>query len=161
MADPETDLPPCGIYRTTQPIGKVPPGRLVYFHNHGDPGPGIYTPHDWQGNKARFHERGHTLTSPDEAKSLIPLAAEGFYRVVSGFFCCEKQCQHFEPDTLVQLGYDSAATPILFTPEFLDGVVTLPERGLKIDRDRIERLARLRVTIGGRPMTDDPSRMLH
>ncbi len=83
MADPETDLPPCGVYRTTQPIGEVPAGRLVYFHNHGDPGPGIYTPHDWKGNKARFHERGHTLTSPDEAKSLIPLAAEGGKTVVN------------------------------------------------------------------------------
>ena len=161
MADPETDLPPCGVYRTTQPIGEVPAGRLVYFHNHGDPGPGIYTPHGWKGNKARFHQQGHTLTSPGEAKSLIPLAAEGFYRVVSGFFCCGKRCRHFEPDTLVQLGYDSAATPILFMPEFRDGVVILPERGVKIDNDRIERLACLRVPISAGSGTDDPDRILH
>jgi hypothetical protein len=36
------DLPPCGIYRTSQPLGDhVPAGQLVFFHNHGDPGPGI------------------------------------------------------------------------------------------------------------------------
>jgi hypothetical protein len=161
MADHQTPLPPCGVYRTTQPIGEVPAGRLVYFHNHGDPGPGIYTPHEWKGNKARFHDRGYTLSSPDEAKSLVPLAAEGFYRVVSSFYCCEKRCRQFEPDTLVQLGYDSAATPILFTPEFLDGIVALPEHGLKIDRDRIEKLACLKVATGSRPGTSDPDNLLH
>jgi hypothetical protein len=161
MDGSETDLPPCGVYQTTRQIGDVPAGQLVYFHNHGDPGPGIYTPHDWHGNKARFHERGHTLSSADDARSLFPLAAEGFYRVVSEFFCCDKQCRRFEADALVQLGYDGSAAPILFTPEFLDGVVALPEHGIRIDRDRTEKLARLKVAVGGGPSGDDPDQMLH
>lgn len=160
MADPDAALPPCGVYQTTVQIGEVPAGRLVYFHNHGDPGPGIYTPHDWQGNKARFHQRGYTLPSPDDATRVLrPLAAEGFYRVVTEFFCCEKQCRRFEADSLVQLGYDGDATPILFTPEFLDGVVALPERGIQVDRDRVEKLARLKVAVGEGPAEDDPDRL--
>lgn len=39
------DRVPCGLYRTTRPIpDAVPAGVLVYYHNHGDPGPGVYLP---------------------------------------------------------------------------------------------------------------------
>jgi hypothetical protein len=161
MADPRGQLPACGLYRTTEAIGDVPAGRLVYFHNHGDPGPGIYTPHDWKGNRARFHERGHPLASPTQARSLQPLAVEGFYRIVSAFFCCEKRCRRFEPETLVQLGYDGAATPLLFVPELHADAIALPEHGTKIDPDLIERLGRLQVA-GDVPTTPgDPDRLLH
>src|SRR5690242_17163109 len=88
-------LPPCGIYRTKSPIGDaVPAGRLVYFHNHGDPGPGVYLPESWSHNRAQFSERGATLPSPAEqsAEALEALPAEGFYRVTKRFFCCEKKC---------------------------------------------------------------------
>ncbi len=139
------DPPPCGIYRTKDAIGEVPAGRLVYFHNHGDPGPGIYLPSGWKGNKARFHERGHTLPDLETADSLVRLASEGFYRVVEPFFCCEKECRRFETDHLVQLGYDAAATPILFTPEMVDGAMALPEHGARIDAVCIDSLAPLRV----------------
>ena len=54
MMAPMADLPPCGIYRTDLALGdEVPAGRLVYFHDHGDPGPGIYLPRDWVANRAR------------------------------------------------------------------------------------------------------------
>ena len=34
-----SSLPPCGLYRTRRALGtSIPEGRLVYFHNHGDPG---------------------------------------------------------------------------------------------------------------------------
>jgi hypothetical protein len=160
MAEPPKQLPPCGLYRTTEVIGDVPADRLVYFHNHGEPGPGIYTPHDWKGNRARFHERGQSLASPEQARSLQPLAAEGFYRIASAFFCCENRCRRFEPDTFVQLGYDSAATPILFVPEVHANAIALPEHGVKIDPDRVERLVPLRVA-GDAGTPDDPDRLLH
>jgi hypothetical protein len=62
MSDPDR---PCGIYRTTVPIAAaVPAGVLVYYHNHGEPGPGVYLPRDWRNNRAVFHEGGTTV--PDE-----------------------------------------------------------------------------------------------
>ena len=83
MAD--NPFPPCGLYKTTEPVGEVPANRLVYFHNHGNPGPGIYLPHAWKGNRARFHEHGTPLPSPELGRALKPLAAEGFYRVAEAF----------------------------------------------------------------------------
>ena len=154
MAD-EVDLPPCGIYRTRVALGSVPEERLVYFHNHGDPGPGLYLPAEWRGNRARFSARGHLLPSPDDVRHLAPLAAEGFYRVVSPFHCCAKQCRLFETDSLVQLGYDGQARAILFVPEWVDGQLALPERGTRVDPDRIDLLKRLRVPVANTPVHDD------
>ena len=48
------ELPPCGLYRTTTKIGDCEADRLVYFHNHGDPGPGFYFPEKWVKNRAQF-----------------------------------------------------------------------------------------------------------
>jgi hypothetical protein len=138
-------LPPCGLYRTRRPIGAVPEGRLVYFHNHGDPGPGIYLPERWEGNRARFSSSGTTLPSNDEASALEPLAREGFYRVRRNFHCCAKQCREFVSELLVQLGYDGAGQPILFVPELIAGRMETPERGLRIDEGRIAELAPLVV----------------
>src|SRR5688500_7170961 len=109
-------LPRCGFYRTTQAIGPVPQDRLVYFHNHGDPGPGIYLPIDWRANRANFADRGTTLTDEAIAETLDPLAPEGLYRVEHEFTCCAKRCRMYRPGQLVQLGYDVTAKPILFIP---------------------------------------------
>lgn len=148
MAD--VALPPCGLYRTLAAIGEVPEDRLVYFHNHGDPGPGVYLPERWVQNRAVFHPRGHTLADPSVASFLEPLEPEGFYRVRETFHCCDQRCREFQPEMLVQLGYDAAATPILFVPEITPGGFGIPERGTRIDPSRIALLARLRV-----PVTSD------
>jgi hypothetical protein len=138
-------LPPCGLYRTTQAIGGVPAGRLVYFHNHGDPGPGVYLPREWRNNRAEFDERGTTLTEPAQADTLEPLPREGFYLVVEPFWCCEKHCRRFEPDELVQLGYNRSAEPLLFVPELVDGQVAIPTMGTKVEPRRFEQLRRLKI----------------
>ena len=148
------ELPPCGIYVTTQPIGDVPAGRLVYFHNHGDPGPGVYLPERWNANRAVFRSRGQTLPDRTAAEHLRPLPAEGFYRVVSEFPCCDKRCRVFPPDQLVQLGYDGAGTPIVFEPTWTDSGLTIPENGVAIDRERLTSLAPLK-TVG--PTTPTPT----
>lgn len=148
-------LPPCGIYRTAERVGAVPAGRLVYFHNHGDPGPGLYLPSSWRGNQARFEPRGHLLPDPSAARSLEPLVPQGFYRVGSSFHCCEKRCRRFETDSLVQLGYDGAANPILFTPEWVDGRLVLPDRGTRVDGDHMQHLHRLRVPVSDAPVHDE------
>lgn len=138
-------LPPCGMYRTTQPIAGVPAGRLVYFHNHGDPGPGVYLPSSWHLNRAEFRESGYTLTDPSEASSLEPLRAEGLYRVGASFTCCEQRCVVYQQDQLVQVGYDGSAQPILFLPAWSETGLTFPEVGHLADESQLQRLVELLV----------------
>ncbi|MDD9943728.1 MAG: hypothetical protein OXU20_21985 [Myxococcales bacterium] len=146
-----TQLPPCGLYRTTAAIGAIPSETLVYFHNHGDPGPGLYLPAGWHNNRAKISERGNTLPSPEAIAHLEPLPPEGFYRVAEPFHCCEKQCRRFEPETLVQLGYNGRGQALLFSPELIDGMLAVPERGTAIDHQHLARIRQLRVPIVNRP----------
>ncbi len=140
-------LPPCGLYRTRADIGGIPSGRLVYFHNHGDPGAGLYLPSGWKGNRARFANNGMTLPDASAARHLAPLPAEGFYRVAEPFFCCEKHCRRFEVETLVQLGYDGGGQALLFSPELVDGLLGVPDRGTRVDDDALPRLRALKVAV--------------
>lgn len=156
----DAPLPPCGLYRTSTELAGVPAGRLVYFHNHGDPGPGIYLPSAWKANRAQFSPKGATLADPSQAHTLIALPREGLYRVVERFHCCAKRCREFMPDLLVQLGYDGAANPILFVPEWVPEGLAIPERGLRVDEDRLDKLASL--IVAARPsMQRAPSSTVH
>jgi hypothetical protein len=139
------ELPPCGLYRTTKPIGEIEAGRLVYFHNHGNPGAGLYFPEKWTHNRAHFTPNGMTLPSPADAKSLMPLPPEGYYRVSAAFFCCAKNCTKFEPDMMVQLGYNGAGAALLFLPELGNGVIGVPERGTLIDDKALGSLVLLKL----------------
>jgi hypothetical protein len=142
------ELTPCGLYRTTRAIGAVPGERLVYFHNHGNPGPGLYLPASWRSNRVVWAPQGNLLPSPEDVRALEPLEPEGFYAVTERFHCCERKCRDFAPDTLVQLGYDGAGTLILFESELVPSGIGIPERGVKIDRDRISLMRRLQVRAG-------------
>lgn len=139
-------LPACGIYRTLTAIESVPAGRLVYFHNHGDPGPGVYLPERWVANRAVFSERGQTAPAGfDPQKALRPLPQEGFYRVIKEFHCCAKLCTKFTADTLVQLGYNGSGQAIVFTPELNSAGIGVPERGSAVDDDMLGNLAHLQI----------------
>ncbi|HEY5922582.1 MAG TPA: hypothetical protein VIV11_12965 [Kofleriaceae bacterium] len=138
-----TDLPPCGLYRTIKQIGDVEAGRLVYFHNHGNPGPGLYFPERWSHNRAHFSQNGMTVPKTFDPRALRALPAEGFYRVKAPFFCCEKQCMKFEPEAFVQLGYNGAGKALVFIPELVGGVISVPERGTFVDDAALEHLAKL------------------
>ncbi|MFO0572461.1 MAG: hypothetical protein U1A78_00540 [Polyangia bacterium] len=158
MSEAKSKLPACGIYRTTRALGEIPADRLVYFHNHGEPGPGIYLPEGWQANRAQFSQRGFTLPQPYEqnARTLSPLPAEGFYRVREAFYCCPKKCRRFEPGLLVQLGYNGAAEPILFTPELQPHGLDLPQSGSSVTPSELNKLERLLVTEPA-PRDDSPT----
>jgi hypothetical protein len=127
------------------PIGDVAAGRLVYFHNHGNPGPGLYFPDSWTGNRANFSPTGTTLPVVFDPKSLHALPAEGFYRVTGAFFCCEKHCVRFEPEAFVQLGYNGAGRALLFVPELAADTITIPDRGTVIDDAALASLAALQL----------------
>ncbi|HEY4244894.1 MAG TPA: hypothetical protein VGM88_34000 [Kofleriaceae bacterium] len=140
-----TGLPPCGLYKTLAAIGEIPAGRLVYFHNHGDPGPGVYFPASWSHNRATFSERGSTLPTHFDVRALRPLPAEGFYRVAKQFVCCAKKCATFEPDMLVQLGYNGAGQALVFIPELAGGTIGVPDRGTPVDDTALGNLTLLKL----------------
>ncbi len=147
-----SDVPACGLYKTTRPLAdKVPAGRLVYFHNHGDPGPGVYLPESWNLNRASFTAKGFPIPALEWANSLQPLPAEGFYRVREPFHCCKDRCRLFEAELFVQLGYDGAAHPILFVPEWTEQGLAIPETGTVVDADRLAKLAPLKLAQGVLP----------
>ena len=138
-------LPDCGLYRTTADIGPVPAGRLVYFHNHGEPGPGIYLPDSWQHNRAIFSKKGNTLPDDDAALNLEALAPEGLYRVQSAFTCCSRNCHNYEVGLLTQLGYDGKGQAILFVPEWTERGLAFPATGQPLDPGRVQLLELLKV----------------
>lgn len=138
-------LPPCGLYRTVREVAGIPAQRLVYFHNHGTPGPGLYLPKTWTLNRAQWNETGHTLPDEASATALAPLPAEGLYAVEQTFFCCEQRCLEYPAGQLVQLGYDGGATPLLFIPELSARGLGFPERGNRLDAQHFGKLRPLRV----------------
>ena len=120
-------------------------GRLVYFHNHGNPGPGLYFPESWAHNRAQFSQNGMTVPADSIRVRCAPLPAEGFYRVKAAFFCCAKQCMKFEPEAFVQLGYNGAGKALVFIPELAGGVISVPERGTFVDDEALENLVLLKM----------------
>jgi len=136
----------CGLYRTTEPIDdKVSADTLVYFHNHGDPGAGVYPVESWRNNKAVFVKRGILIPADGYEYSLIPLKIEAFYRVVEPFYCCEQRCRLFEKNTLVQLGYKGKGQAILFVPEWSLVGLALPKKGTHIEDEKLDLLEILKV----------------
>ncbi|HEX4351908.1 MAG TPA: hypothetical protein VHZ95_03320 [Polyangiales bacterium] len=138
-------LPPCGLYRTLAALGSIPAGRLVYFHNHGDPGPGLYLPSGWTHNRVELQARGQTLSDPAWLHELEPLPPEGLYRVTEAFHCCERKCRAFEPELLVELGYNAEGKAILFQPELVSGMIAIPTTGIAIDHSTLAHLKQLKV----------------
>ncbi len=140
-------LPPCGIYRMRQPLADhIPAGRLVYFHNHGDPGPGVYLPARWNANRAEWQQNGHVIPSDAWASAALePLLREGLYRVTRAFTCCATHCRTFPVDLLVQLGYDGAGHALLFVPEWGAQGLGIPLTGSRLDDDRLVHISPLVV----------------
>jgi len=122
-------------------------GRLVYFHNHGNPGPGVYLPKEWRYNRAQFEVHGHMLDDPGLVRFLQPLPPEGFYRAIESFHCCEKECRLFEQEALLQLGYNSDAEPILFIPELVDSMFAMPTKGWKTTLEALVHVRQLKVPV--------------
>ena len=95
----------------------------------------------------RLQERGTLLPSPEDVRWLEPLPPEGFYRVTEAFFCCDQRCRSFEPEMLIQLGYNASGEALAFVPEIVDGMLALPERGSRVDHEHFARMKLLRVPV--------------
>jgi len=141
----QPELPPCGFYRTTVSVVGIPEKRLVYFHNHGQPGPGVYLPSGWRNNVASFAAQGQTLTDAELIRTLHPLPAQGLYRVAQSFHCCARKCRQFDENMLVQLGYNGAGEPILFVPELSDAGMLFPQSGSAVEESELPKMTLLRV----------------
>jgi len=137
--------PNCGLYKTTKAFQNIEAGRLVYFHNHGNPGAGVYLPKSWANNVATFHEQGTTLEDESYSNTLIALLPEGLYVVERAFTCCDKNCRTYEKDALVQLGYNGEAAAILFVPTLGASGMKIPTQGTKIDASNFQNLRGLKV----------------
>ncbi len=106
-------MPRCGLYRTTRPLGEdVPAGILVNFHNHSDlDQPVVHLPVFSSFNRWQWDKRGRPVPARSDLESLRALPPEGYYVL--------RQEARFDDarwpaGSLVQLGYDRAATPLLF-----------------------------------------------
>lgn len=134
MHDPNMKLPPCGLYRTTQALpGKeewVRENLLVYFHNHSQQGPPLLLlPATNTHNRWSFHDKGYLIREPEYVGTLQPLMDEAFYTLTEPIYLSRDE---FIPEeTLVQLGYNRSADPILFLAKFTENMIVFPNSGLK------------------------------
>ncbi len=134
MYDASGKLPPCGLYKTLAPLpGKeewVREHLLVYFHNHSQQGPPLLLlPATNQHNRWTFHDKGYLIRDTSYAQQLSPLMDEGLYVLTEPIYLSRDE---FIPEeTLVQLGYNRSADPILFLARFTESGIDFPASGLK------------------------------
>ena len=146
------ELPPCGLYRTTEPLpGKeqwVRAGLLVFFHNHSQQGPPLLLlPSENRHNQWHFHEKGYLIRDPEFVDTLEPLIHEGLYVLDEPIYLSRDE---FIPeDTLVQLGYNRSANPILFLGQFEDNTIYFPDNGLKCTHEIFELLDEVSFRVPG------------
>ncbi len=115
QATPEShdQLPDCGLYRTGDyRRHSRRPARLLSTTT-AIPVPGFIFQN--RGAPREPGGRGTTAPADFDARALLPPPAEGLYRVTAAFFCCSKQCVKYEPEMLVQLGYNGHAA-LVFAP---------------------------------------------
>lgn len=145
-------LPDCGLYRTTKALPgheeKIPAGMLVYFHNHSDSGlPQVLAPDHNVHNRWHFHGPGILIRGTTWIDTLVRMPDEGFYIL--------RRDLSFEgggtmsKDTLVQLGYQNNATPILFVArersQLAENDLFFSHQGSKISREQLSALQRVNV----------------
>lgn len=129
-------LPPCGLYRTTVALpgheSQVASDRLVYFHNHSEQGPPlVLMPQSNTHNRWTFHDRGYLVESPEFIRALVPLRPEGYYVIRDHLHLSREEI--LPERTLVQLGYNREAEPILFVARFEENLIRFPDRGYRVN----------------------------
>ena len=133
-----SELPPCGIYRTTTALsGKeewVRENILVYFHNHSQQGPPLLLlPSNNVSNRWEFHDKGYLVRDESFPGTLEALRPEGFYVLTEDIFLSPTEL--IPSGSLCQLGFNRAAEPIIFVAEFEGSSIHFPDSGLKCTTD--------------------------
>ncbi len=146
-------LPSCGLCRTTKALPgaerEVPEGLLVNFHNHGPRGfPVVLLPEFNVFNRWQWRREPHHVRPLSWVESLVHLPLEGYY-VLRRELLLEDGKSKWPRGTLVQLGYDRFASPIVFIAQqrqhLSDNFLWFSDRGLAIDDDSLGSLETLVV----------------
>ena len=159
-------LPACGIYRTTRPLAghseEVRAGALVYFHSHSKQGPPIVLlPASNTNNRWTFHTHGYLVNEEEFPGSLVVLPREGFYILRSAI---KTEKGSLKARSLVQLGYNAKADPILFLGSVgSDNAIHFPTRGFRFNDDIFKELEPAGFELRAKAGTDSEpeSRVLH
>lgn len=129
---------PCGFYVTTKAVQvgetQIEKEQLLNFHNHSDQGfPVLLFPTQNTHNKWAFDHPLYLEDIDTVMKNLLPLRAEGLYRLTEHVHLTEKEI--INKNALVQLGYSARGEPILFYPEEIPwgNAVSFPVKGQKIN----------------------------
>ena len=154
-------LPACGLYRTTVAMAgkedKVGEGRLVKFHNHSKQGPPlVLLPQSNEDNRWTFQERGFLVEDDAFLKGLVAVLDEGYYILKEHLHVTKEEIR--PEGALVQLGYNPAANPILFSAHFAGNTISFPSTGYRFDGYKVfENL----TPAGFRKPKPKPKRVLH
>lgn len=150
-------LPPCGLYRTTKALpgaeSEVGEGLLVNFHDHGTGAraggvPVVLLPAFSVFNRWQWRREPHPVRQLSWVESLVKLPLEGFYALRRPLPLDDGRAA-WPSGTLVQLGYDRAATPIVFMAQLranlADNFLWFADRGLTLDDETLATLQPLGV----------------
>ena len=111
-------LPDCGLYRTSRALPNaedtVPAGMLVNFHNHSEQNmPVLHLPMFNTFNRWQWSAEPTFIRQLSWIDSLQRIPTEGFYTLRKEVAFNDGKSK-WPKGSLVQLGYDKTARPILF-----------------------------------------------
>lgn len=146
--------PPCGLHRTTRPLPsaseEVPAGILVNLHTceRAVKGPELHLPKFNAFNRWEWCREEHVVPQLSWLETLVALPPEGFYVLREELRFDEATWpQH----ALVQLGYDRAATPLLFLAQrkhhLAENSLVFAERGVPLLDEQLTLLTPLVVYV--------------
>jgi hypothetical protein len=143
-------MPKCGLYRTTRALpgdDKIPAGILVNFHNHSDEGPPVvHLPAFSSFNRWQWEKKAHPIRERVWLETLRPLLLEGYYILREDL---EFDDATWPAQSLVQLGYDRAGTPIAFLAQrrfhLAENTLFFADHGIPLDERRLAILETLIV----------------
>lgn len=141
-----------GIYKTTKALSghesQISANLLVLVRTDGEFAPAsILVPVRNLNNQWRFQLPGVKISkdSFDWGQTLVKLPREGFYRLTSEFSLGESG--HWPPNTIVQLGYNRAAEPIIFIAQrrvpLVSNDLFFSDKGVKIEMAQLSMLEAL------------------
>lgn len=132
-------MPRCGLYRTTRPLSEdVPAGVLVNLHTHD--APVVHLPVFSSFNRWQWDKEGRPVRARSDLETLRALPPEGYYVLRQDVRFDEAK---WPAGSLVQLGYDRAATPLLFLAQrrfhLAENTLFFAERGMPFEHESFER----------------------
>ena len=147
MATPKNRVPDCGLYLSPKALpgeeARIPPGTLVYFHNHSDSGPlpSVLPPDHNIQNRWHFHGPSiENIRNPSWIDQLVKVPTEGFYTLRQELTFDEGRGK-WPKGSIVQLGYTKSADPILFVAtvrsRLEENDLFFSDKGMGLDRSRL------------------------